>query len=528
MVRPRLFTMANPYAPLLGRACLILVCALLASLKAQPTYAVPPAMLLLGLAALSSVPLPKSIPTLLQPVAEALVAPAIIGALGMRGELFRPYLLAPIVITGVLGGARIAAVTAVASTAMLVIGASASSSAGSQLSAATDAAAWGPMVLAVGLLAAWSRRIRRPAEPSVEPAYADAHRLLSELHVVARHLSLGLDPQTLARALLEEISTAVEARAATVLVRSPGGLFVPLVGEEPPPDAQSAVHDAWITGETVRRSKREATVVAMPVMMGVRVVALVVLILTRGKETFDDAAMRGCQSAVERSGPRLATAMLFDDVRRLATEDERVRVAREIHDGIAQDLASVGYLVDDIAQDADEGTSKRLAELREHLGTMVTELRLSIFDLRTGVDDSLGLGTAVSEYVQRVGSQSGLVVHVLLDEAPHRLPTAVEVELLRILQEAVTNVRRHARASNLWLTLIVDPPRARLAIADDGRGLQSPRPDSMGITGMQERARRIGGRLHIGPSEFGGTLVEVVVDGIGSQQTAGRPIVAAH
>src|SRR5439155_890149 len=79
-----------------------------------------------GLAPLSSVPLPRSIPALLQPVAESLMAPAIIGALGMRGELFRPYLLAPIVITGLMGGARIAAGTAVASTCMLVIGAAAS------------------------------------------------------------------------------------------------------------------------------------------------------------------------------------------------------------------------------------------------------------------------------------------------------------------------------------------------------------------------------------------------------------------
>jgi signal transduction histidine kinase len=253
------------------------------------------------------------------------------------------------------------------------------------------------------------------------------------------------------------------------------------------------------------------TTVALPVRMGERVVAMVLLGLDRAE--VDGAALRAYQAVVDRSGPRLATAMLFDDVRRLATADERVRVAREIHDGIAQDLASVGYLIDDIAGDAGPDVASRLGGLREHLRTMVAELRLSIFDLRSGVDEGTSLGSAVGEYVQRVGTQSGLAVHLTMDEAPRRLPTAIEVELLRIVQEAVTNVRRHAQARNIWVRLSVDPPGARLVIADDGRGLQRGRPDSMGITGMRERAHRIGATLDIGPGEDGGTAVTVHLDG---------------
>ena len=115
--------------------------------------------------------------------------------------------------------------------------------------------------------------------------------------------------------------------------------------------------------------------------------------------------------------------------------------------------------------------------------------------------------------MQRVGTQSGLVVHVSTDESPHRLPVATEVEMLRIVQEAVTNVRRHAEAKNVSLSVVVDPPYARVTVTDDGRGLQPGRPDSVGITGMKERARRIGATLRVESlPEAQGTVVEIVLD----------------
>jgi hypothetical protein len=227
---------------------------------------------------------------------------------------------------------------------------------------------------------------------------------------------------------------------------------------------------------------------------------------------------------VAQSGPRLASALLFDDVRRLATVDERMRLAREIHDGIAQDVASLGYIVDDIAQDADPTVAGRLATLRENLATMVGDLRMSIFDLRAGVDESVSLARALADYVQRVGHQVGLAVHFSADESPQRLPVAVEIELLRMVQEAVTNVRRHAHATNLWLTIVIDPPRAHLTVEDDGLGLQKPRADSMGLTGMRERARRIGAQLRVGPRADGsGTLVDIRLD-----VDRAQPIAAGH
>ena len=95
--------------------------------------------------------------------------------------------------------------------------------------------------------------------------------------------------------------------------------------------------------------------------------------------------------------------------------------------------------------------------------------------MRAGVDESGSLAHTLAEYVQRVGGQAGLSVHVSTDEAPTRLPTATEIEVLRIVQEAITNVRRHAHARNVWLSVAIDPPAAHITVIDDGRGLAIPR-----------------------------------------------------
>ncbi|HEX2810150.1 MAG TPA: sensor histidine kinase [Kineosporiaceae bacterium] len=500
----------SQYWPLVARGFLLALCALLSVNRLPPQQAIAPALLLLLVAALGTLPLPDAVPAWLQPLAETLAASLVVGALPIRADYFLPYLLIPLTTAGLNAGLLAGLVSA--STAWLVFALTSTVATVPRYPnyVAIDRAPWIAMFFSVALVAGWMRRVIRSAAPTIEPAYADAHRLLSELHVVARQLSLGLDPQTLAAALVDELEGMAEGAVATVLIRSPGGRFVPLVGDVPSPIAESAVLDAWLAADLVRRSRSGMTVVALPVLMGERVVAVVVL---TGEGPLEDEPIRHCRTAIAQAGPRLASALLFDDVRRLATVDERMRLAREIHDGIAQDMASVGYLLDDISKDAPPDVAERLSGLRQHLGGLVSELRLSIFDLRAGVDETVGLARTLGDYVTRVGQQAGLVVHVATDESPHRLPVATEVELLRIVQEAVTNIRKHAGASNLWLAVSVDPPRAHVTVRDDGHGLGKRRPESMGITGMKERARRIGAGLSVHNSLEGrGTVVEIVID----------------
>jgi signal transduction histidine kinase len=524
----------STFMPLILRAGVILILACAAVILRSAAAADPavtgtttigertillPALILLLVAALASLPMPTVVPPIVPVLAETLAAAVVVGGIGLgslgaAGLLFLPYLTIPLFLAGLTAGpaaglacAAIASATLLASIATI----------GGALGGPDEAwnrngtvVAWLFVFFAVPVVGAWGRRLRNELAPESEPAYADAHRLLSELHVVARQLSLGLDPRTLATALAEDLGAVVPQAKATVLSRSPGGRFVPLAGDEPEESAESAVEDAWVGAHPVKRDLVDGAVTAVPVLMGERVVALVV-IATAAR--MDDGTLRQCRSVIDQSGPRLASAMLFEDVRRLATSDERLRLAREIHDGIAQDLASVGYALDDIRRDSVPEVAERVTTLREQMQAMVTDLRMSIFDLRAGVNDTVSLGTSLSEHAQRIGTQSGLVVTATVDESPQRrLPIAVEVELLRIVQEAITNVRRHARASNLWLTVTVEPPRAHITVMDDGRGLGKGRADSFGITGMRERAVRIGAKLHVGPGSGGhGTLVEIAL-----------------
>jgi signal transduction histidine kinase len=212
---------------------------------------------------------------------------------------------------------------------------------------------------------------------------------------------------------------------------------------------------------------------------------------------------------------RLEAALLFDDVRSRATNEERQRLAREIHDGVAQELVMVGYGIDNalatLPDDAKE-TAEELRTLRGEVTRVITELRLSLFELRSEVDRHGGLAAAIAEYARTVGTSAGLRVHFTFDESTARLPAATEAELLRIAQEAITNARKHAGAANLWVTCAVDPPYALIEVSDDGQGIGEQRPEGRyGLAIMAERAERIRGRLEIRPRDPSGTTVAVVL-----------------
>jgi signal transduction histidine kinase len=200
---------------------------------------------------------------------------------------------------------------------------------------------------------------------------------------------------------------------------------------------------------------------------------------------------------------------------RQAVLEERQRIAREVHDGVAQDVASLGYLIDNIADlSTDPQQIDDVARLRKEVSRVVAELRNSVFDLRNEVGATQGLGQSVASYARHVGSHSDLTVHVTLDESTVRLRPRVEAELLRIAQESINNARRHSGGENLWVNCRVQPPHAEIEVVDDGRGLGSGREDSHGLKIMRERADRIGADLQIhSPATDGrGTRVSIRLD----------------
>jgi signal transduction histidine kinase len=361
--------------------------------------------------------------------------------------------------------------------------------------------------------------------------YAEATRLLTQLRSVARQLpGATLDPGGLAEHLLDEVRAVVPATRAAVLSASGGGRLVVLaqmgadrVDWETGLDADSAIADAWASqqSQTAGRSQArsavppgvEVSALIVPLVAGVRTVGLIAL-ETDVPGAYPPALVAQAAQVAAPAALRLEAALLFDEVRSLATSEERQRLAREIHDGVAQELVMVGYGIDNaLATLPDvDATTEELRVLRSEVTRVITELRLSLFELRSEVDRYGGLATAIADYARTVGQSAGLRVHLSLDESTARLPAATEAELLRIAQEAITNARKHAGAENLWVACTIDPPFAEIEVSDDGHGMvDRPKEGRYGLAIMAERAERIRGRLEIRPRIPNGTTVAVVL-----------------
>ncbi|WP_091612966.1 sensor histidine kinase [Micromonospora mirobrigensis] len=453
---------------------------------------------------------------------------------GLGASAVLPYLAVPVTVTALRRhfreGAGLLAVTALT---LLVSGALTRVDGGRQLAQPgylAVCAQW--LVLAgLGLYAAASlhqvMRVRGEGKPQ---PYAEATRLLTQLRTVARQLpGATLDPGGISEHLLEELRLAAPTDRGAVLSASGGGRLVVLaqigadrVDWETTLDADSAIADAWASQQphtsarSQARSHRGGDVSALivPLVAGVRTVGLVVL-ESDTAQAYPAPVMSRVTALTGPAALRLEAALLFDEVRSLATNEERQRLAREIHDGVAQELVMVGYGIDNALAYVDEDpkeTAEALRLLRQEVTRVIQELRLSLFELRSEVDRHGGLAAAIAEYARTVGASGGLRVHLSLDESTARLPAATEAELLRIAQEAVTNARKHAGASNLWVTCEVDPPYAQIEVSDDGHGIGDQRPDGhYGLAIMAERAERIRGRLEIRPRQPSGTTVAVVV-----------------
>nr|WP_281385893.1 sensor histidine kinase [Nocardioides luti] len=220
--------------------------------------------------------------------------------------------------------------------------------------------------------------------------------------------------------------------------------------------------------------------------------------------------IRDLSARLTPSAVHLDTALLFAAFRDAATADERRRLAREMHDGVAQDIASLGYLVDALAaRPASPEQAERIEVLRDRITAVVAEVRRSVVTLRTDAGASESLGAAIGSIARNLTEVSGVPIHVTLDERTTRLRPEVEAELFRIAQEAMTNAVRHSRATRIDVHCQVHAPGALITVTDDGQGLQAGREDSHGLEIMRERALLIGAALSIANGPDGGTVVAV-------------------
>lgn len=477
--------------------------------------------MLAGIAVLASLPLPRRWPWLRwRPVAEAVAAGAVIGLTDPLQTALLPYLIVPPLAAGLVSGIGFALLASTLSVAAVAGGRVAAGATLTGTGSVTAIAPWVGIGVATGVVGGWARRVTA-REREATSTYVTAHGLLTRLREVARALPTGLDEVALAQQVLTAMSDEVEFDRGALYGSAGGGVLMPLayLGAdhiEWVPDIDDGVWArVWDSGRALQQSgtftdpaSGHSAVLALS--LGDRRVGLVGI--ERSGGPWARREISRAQQLADEAALRIDTGQLFSEVRALATVEERRRLAREIHDGVAQEVAALGFVVDDLtARTTDAEAKEDLRGLRDELTRIVSELRLSIFDLRSDVQPSAGLGAALTGYVRSVGTGSGLTVHLVLDESPYRLPIEAETEILRVAQEAITNARKHARARNLWVTCRVDPPRAFLRVADDGRGMGTARTDSFGLDVMRERTARLGASLTIRQRVGGGTVVEVTL-----------------
>ncbi|HEX6047575.1 MAG TPA: two-component regulator propeller domain-containing protein, partial [Pyrinomonadaceae bacterium] len=209
-------------------------------------------------------------------------------------------------------------------------------------------------------------------------------------------------------------------------------------------------------------------------------------------------------------------------VRRMALEfravlSERNRIAREIHDNLAQDILGISVQLELVARmmpAAAESAKAHLDRARLLVRNSMTEARRYVWDLRSQEVHKKDLPAALSDTTRRLTADTGVEAMVEVTGPPQPLPVAVETNLLRIGQEAVNNAVKHAHAKRIDVTLDFEPRRIRLSIHDDGRGF-NPNDQiadgHFGLIGMRERAEQIGGVLTIESTNDRGTQIEVDV-----------------
>lgn len=219
----------------------------------------------------------------------------------------------------------------------------------------------------------------------------------------------------------------------------------------------------------------------------------------------------------------VARAELWQNIK--VQEEERRRLARELHDVTSQSLATLAVRVEMLSHTSKEDLKERAAlieEIRHLLVTTSKEVHRLTYTLRPSLLDDLGLPAAVRSCSRSVLETADIKTHLEVSDLERRLPQEVEVSVFRIVQEAITNIASHSRAESAYISLEFKNGRITVQVEDDGIGFNllevlssTHEKESMGLLGMKERAELLGGTLNIDTQPGRGTriLIKIPCDG---------------
>lgn len=189
-------------------------------------------------------------------------------------------------------------------------------------------------------------------------------------------------------------------------------------------------------------------------------------------------------------------------------EEERGRLARDLHDDIGQALTALKIQVESLRLAHGEAAQRtRVDDCVDMIQSTLERVRQLSLSLRPPQLDDLGLAAALRSHLDRQARVAGLASHFDAADAPHELAPDTETACFRVAQEAITNVLRHARARNLWVRLYDDGGRLALSVRDDGAGFDVQSVRGLGLAGMEERTALVGGSLELRATPGKGTMV---------------------
>ncbi|MEN3315417.1 MAG: hypothetical protein V7605_1651 [Acidimicrobiaceae bacterium] len=459
----------------------------------------------------------------------ALVVAAVITT-GSWSSPFVFCLVTPLIGIGFQGG--FGASMRAAAAAVIVIGIRAVV-AGPVLGAATATCQWAVELVVVAVLAGHARRMFGEAEERHSRTLdrmgrmAEANDLLVSLHEVAQSLPATLNLDEVLASTAARLRSLVDCDVVAVLLRDDAASRWDLVvgegtrlssslGDDDLPDAlrqatQSSVASLVLVlgpGQGAGVDLLSWSGLYAPLRARGRLVGLVALEHHEPGQ-YGRRELKLLDGFLETAALAIDNARWFARLRTMGADEERIRIARDMHDRVGQSLASLAFKLDRLTGKARGlPLASDLDELRTEVRGVLGDVRATLSDLRTDVSDQQGLVETLETFLDRVRARSGLGVSFAHEEA-ERLPLVKERELWRIAHEAVTNAEHHAAARSVGVHWRCDDTGAVLEVTDDGRGFapdRDGRGDSYGVTGMRERADAIGARLDIVSGPAGTTV----------------------
>lgn len=256
--------------------------------------------------------------------------------------------------------------------------------------------------------------------------------------------------------------------------------------------------------------------ITVPMVLGSETVGWLCIRSTEADPPDVSNRIGAAQALAGQATLAMQMARLGEQARQGAVLDERNRIAREIHDTLAQGFTGVLVNLQASTRALEraqvDAALEHLRHARDLAQAGLTEARASVRSLRPDAQAPVDLGTALDTLATWVQASGAVRCQLVVEGPPRALPREVEIELTRIAQESLTNVLKHAHAHQVRMTLAWAPQAVRVIVVDDGCGFDAAqRHGGLGVVGMHERAARIGAQIELVSRPAAGTRVAVTV-----------------